>query len=78
MKDLPDFVAFKQFPAIPLRDIFSAAGDDLLDLLSKLFRYYPVERCSATEVIIGCYIYHYIRILLACPVTIKIYLLNFG
>lgn len=50
IKDLPDFISFNKFPAIPLRDIFSAAGDDLLDLLYKLFRYFPPERITAKKV----------------------------
>lgn len=50
IKDLPDYVSFNKFPAIPLHDIFSAAGDDLLDLLYKLFRFCPPERITATKV----------------------------
>jgi len=49
IQDLPDFVSFNKFPAIPLHDIFSAAGDDLLDLLYKLFRYFPPERITASK-----------------------------
>eukprot|EP00794_Sanderia_malayensis_P010098 gene10098-11129_t len=47
--DLPDFVSFKPFPAIPLQNIFSAASDDLLDLLRRLFSYYPPDRIRATK-----------------------------
>ena len=50
MKDLSDFVEFKKFPRIPLHEIFSAAGDDLLDLLEKLFFYDPDRRVTATGV----------------------------
>lgn len=49
MKDLNDFVEFKKFPRIPLPEIFSAAGDDLLDLLEKLFCYDPCKRINTTN-----------------------------
>ncbi|KAL1380351.1 hypothetical protein pipiens_014266 [Culex pipiens pipiens] len=49
VKSLPDYVQYKQFPPIPLRDIFTAAGDDLLDLIYKLLALYPLNRCSCTE-----------------------------
>ena len=50
IKDLSDFVEFKMFPRIPFHEIFSAAGDDLLDLLERLFYYGPTIRISATDV----------------------------
>lgn len=46
---LPDFVEFKAFPRIPFSEIFSAAGDDLLDLLEMLFLYDPTKRINATD-----------------------------
>lgn len=49
MKDLSDFVEFKKFPRIPFHEIFSAAGDDLLDLLEKLFLYCPIKRINSTK-----------------------------
>jgi len=49
MKNLPDYVDFKPFPRIPFSEIFSAASDDLLDLLEKLFLYDPVKRINATD-----------------------------
>jgi len=49
MKDLNDFVEFRIFPRIPFSEIFSAAGDDLLDLLDKMFLYDPKRRATATE-----------------------------
>jgi len=49
IKSLPDYVDFKKFPRIPLTEIFSAASDDLLDLLEKLFLYDPVLRIDATQ-----------------------------
>jgi len=49
MKELNDFVEFKKFPRIPFQEIFSAAGDDLIDLLEKLFCYNPIKRLNTTE-----------------------------
>lgn len=50
MKSLPDYVEFKSFPGTPLKDIFSAAGDDLLDLLARLLDCNPNGRVSSTQV----------------------------
>ncbi|XP_004207735.1 cyclin-dependent kinase 7 isoform X1 [Hydra vulgaris] len=49
LKELSDFVEFKKFPRIPLHEIFSAAGDDLLDLLNQLFLYNPLKRITASQ-----------------------------
>ncbi|KAJ3604088.1 hypothetical protein NHX12_028829 [Muraenolepis orangiensis] len=49
VKSLPDYVAFKQFPGTPLEHIFSAAGDDLLELLQGLFTFNPSTRTTATQ-----------------------------
>uniref|UniRef100_A0A8C5BQS5 Cyclin-dependent kinase 7 n=1 Tax=Gadus morhua TaxID=8049 RepID=A0A8C5BQS5_GADMO len=49
VKSLPDYVAFKLFPGTPLEHIFSAAGDDLLELLLGLFTFNPSTRTTATQ-----------------------------
>ncbi|OWF54710.1 cyclin-dependent kinase 7-like [Mizuhopecten yessoensis] len=49
MTDLPDYVQFKEFPGTPLREIFIAASDDLLELLSKLLDMDPLQRCTSTQ-----------------------------
>ncbi|XP_075711006.1 cyclin-dependent kinase 7 isoform X2 [Rhinoderma darwinii] len=49
MSSLPDYVTFKIFPGTPLHLIFSAAGDDLLELLQGLFTYNPCSRCTASQ-----------------------------
>ena len=49
ISSLPDFIQFKQQPGTPLRDIFTAAGDDLLDLMGRLCTLYPLKRCDASE-----------------------------
>lgn len=49
VEDLPDFVKFKPMPAQQLKDIFSAAGDDLLELLESCLMLDPSKRCTATQ-----------------------------
>ena len=46
--NLPDYIQFKHHPGTPLGDIFTAAGDDLLDLLEKLVTLYPLKRINST------------------------------
>lgn len=47
---LPDYVPLGQFPKTPLRDLFTAASADCLNLLSKCLIYDPRKRISAKEV----------------------------
>ena len=47
--NLPDFVQFKSYPATPLSDIFTAAGSDLIELMSKLLSLDPMKRCKCNE-----------------------------
>lgn len=49
LSQLPDYIQFKTFPAIPLKNIFTAASDDLLLLAEKLMALYPHNRCTASE-----------------------------
>ncbi|XP_063955786.1 cyclin-dependent kinase 7-like [Lytechinus pictus] len=49
MSALADYIEFKKFPGTPLRDIFTAATDDLLNLLKGLLLMDPCRRCKATE-----------------------------
>ncbi|OCH85504.1 CMGC/CDK/CDK7 protein kinase [Obba rivulosa] len=46
---LPDYVPVGQFPKTPLRDLFTAASADCLNLLSKCLIYEPRRRISAKE-----------------------------
>lgn len=46
---LPDYVPVGQFPKPPLRDLFTAASADALNLLSKCLVYEPRKRISARE-----------------------------
>lgn len=52
VSSLPDYVSFKIFPGTPLEHIFSAAGDDLLELLQGLFTFNPLCRTTATQVLL--------------------------
>lgn len=49
MLGLPDFIQFKPFVPIPFKDIFTAAGDDLLDLIATLLNLNPLERCTCDQ-----------------------------
>jgi len=49
MKELPDYVEFNPCPTPPLKQLFSAASDDALDLLSKFLKFDPNMRISASE-----------------------------
>lgn len=48
-RTLPDFCEFKPCPARSLRDIFTAAPDDMISLLESLLRLNPNERSTATQ-----------------------------
>src|ERR1700733_1417447 len=47
---LPDYVPVGQFPKTPLRDLFTAASADTLNLLSRCLIFEPRKRISAREV----------------------------
>uniref|UniRef100_A0A672MVR0 Cyclin-dependent kinase 7 n=1 Tax=Sinocyclocheilus grahami TaxID=75366 RepID=A0A672MVR0_SINGR len=49
LSSLPDYVSFKLFPGTSLEHIFSAAGDDLLELLKGLFTFNPCTRTTASQ-----------------------------
>ncbi|KAF9006001.1 CMGC/CDK/CDK7 protein kinase [Cyathus striatus] len=46
---LPDYIPVGQFPKSPLRDLFTAASADALNLLSKCLTYEPRKRLTAKE-----------------------------
>ena len=48
LTSLPDYIQFKPNPGTPLGDIFTAAGDDLLDLLGKMVTLCPMRRIDST------------------------------
>ena len=49
MKELPDFISFKYQPGQPLHTIFTAAGDDLLRVLTSMLSMDPNKRCGCTQ-----------------------------
>lgn len=49
MQDLPDYIQFKVFPPNPLSCIFTAASDDLLDVMASLLSMDPLKRCTTEE-----------------------------
>lgn len=49
VKSLVDYIDFKPFLPIPLKNIFTAAGDDLLGLIENLLVLNPVKRKECTE-----------------------------
>ncbi|TFY74302.1 hypothetical protein EWM64_g9710 [Hericium alpestre] len=46
---LPDYVPVGQFPKTPLRELFTAASGDALNLLQRCLTYEPRKRISARE-----------------------------
>ncbi|KAI8987018.1 kinase-like domain-containing protein, partial [Pilobolus umbonatus] len=49
MTSLPDFIQFKSFPKVPLRQYFTAAGSDALSLLEQMLVFDPNKRWTAEE-----------------------------
>lgn len=46
VKSLPDYVQFKPLPGQPFKDIFTAAGEDLLELLEAFMILNPAKRLA--------------------------------
>ncbi|XP_014249305.1 cyclin-dependent kinase 7 [Cimex lectularius] len=46
---LQDYIQFKTFPGTPLKQIFTAAGDDLLDVIESLLAINPRERINCPQ-----------------------------
>ena len=49
VKQLPDYIEFKPMTGIPFREIFSAAGEDLLQLIKWTLVLDPAKRCTCTQ-----------------------------
>lgn len=47
---LPDYITVGQFPKTPLRDLFTAASPDAINMLTRCLVYEPRRRISAYEV----------------------------
>lgn len=50
MKSLPNYIQFEDFPATPFNQLFTAAGSDAIDLISKMLTFDPNKRISASDV----------------------------
>jgi len=55
LSSLPDYIQFKAQPGTPLRDIFTAASDDLLALLCRLCCLCPRDRCTSSQALSSSY-----------------------
>jgi len=51
VKSLPDFVDFKFMPGIPFHDIFTAADDDLLQIMGSMLSLDPRKRFSCDDLL---------------------------
>ena len=69
LKELPDFIQFKTFAGTPLRHIFTAAGDDLLDLLAGLLSVSPLKRYNCHEALQAPY-FRFVDSKLLCVVGV--------
>ncbi|XP_050311741.1 cyclin-dependent kinase 7 [Anthonomus grandis grandis] len=49
IKSMSDYIEFKPFPQIPLKSIFTAAGDDLLEVIESMLVLNPTARKTCTE-----------------------------
>ncbi|KAL1696560.1 kinase-like domain-containing protein [Schizophyllum commune] len=52
---LPDYVPVGQFPKPPMRDLFTAASGDAINLLARCLTYEPRKRISAREALFHPY-----------------------
>lgn len=50
METLPDYVQLKPAAGVPLRDVFPAAGDDVLQVIMATLAYDPLMRHDCTQV----------------------------
>jgi cyclin-dependent kinase 7 len=50
MKKLPDFVQFAPMPKPNMRQLFTAASSDALDLMQRMLVFDPLKRISAKDV----------------------------
>ncbi|KAJ3085482.1 TFIIH complex serine/threonine-protein kinase subunit kin28 [Quaeritorhiza haematococci] len=55
LKSLPDYHEFQVFPKTPLRSLFTAAGNDAIDLLEKMLVYDPLRRITAQDALMHPY-----------------------
>ncbi|KAH8274884.1 hypothetical protein KR044_008766 [Drosophila immigrans] len=49
LSKLHDYLQFRHFTGTPLQNIFTAAGNDMITLMRRLFAMNPLKRCSCRE-----------------------------
>ena len=50
MEKLPNLVKFAPMPKPPMKDLFTASGNDAIELLEQLFRFDPLKRPTTEDV----------------------------
>ncbi|VDM96831.1 unnamed protein product [Onchocerca ochengi] len=55
LEEFPDFITIKPMPAVPLKSVFTAAGDDLIELIYQCLRFDPNKRWNATQALRSYY-----------------------
>ncbi|MFH4977475.1 hypothetical protein AB6A40_004184 [Gnathostoma spinigerum] len=55
MKTFPDYIEMKPCPGIPLQNIFTAASEDLIELIYQCLRFDPLKRWNATQALHSYY-----------------------
>uniref|UniRef100_A0A915PI43 Cyclin-dependent kinase 7 n=1 Tax=Setaria digitata TaxID=48799 RepID=A0A915PI43_9BILA len=55
LEEFPDFITIKPMPAMPLKSVFTAAGDDLIELIYQCLRFDPNKRWNATQALRSYY-----------------------
>ncbi|VDM08039.1 unnamed protein product [Wuchereria bancrofti] len=55
VEEFPDFITIKPMPSIPLKSVFTAAGDDLIELIYQCLRFDPNKRWNATQALRSYY-----------------------
>ncbi|KAG0232230.1 kinase-like domain-containing protein [Mortierella sp. GBAus27b] len=58
VRELQNYIQFKQYPRTPLRLLFTAASADTLELLESMVIYDPNRRISAREALLHPYFYN--------------------
>ena len=52
---LPDFIKYVDMPGVPLEDIFTATGDDFIELINQCLLLNPIKRCTASQALQSMY-----------------------